>query len=113
MHGGQAGDDGVVADDDMPGQGGEVGHDDPVAHLDVVGQVGVGQEMVVGTHPGDAAVGGGAVHADVLAEDVAVADAQARAAAAVLEVLGLGPDAGEGDQLAGGAEGGEALDRGV
>lgn len=102
--------DGVVFNEAMAGDGGEVGHDDVVTETGVVSDVGVGEEVVVGAEAGDAAILGGAMDGDALAEGVVVADFDAGEAAGPFEVLGFEADGGEGVDFVFEAETGVAAD---
>ena len=64
----------VVLDLDVAGQASEVGENDMVAERTIVRDVGVGQQVVVRTNPGDAAVFRCAVNRDALSKRVPVTD---------------------------------------
>jgi len=78
-----------VADDHVSRDHAVVGQDAVGAHLHVVPKVGVDHEHVVVANAGDAAAALGAnVNGHVLAENVVVADFQARGLAFVFAILG-------------------------
>jgi hypothetical protein len=101
VHGGEAGDDGVVLDDDVAAEGAVVGEDDVVADLAVVGDVRVAEEEVVVADDRRRVDVGAAVNRGVFPEDVAVADEEVGRLALILQVLGLSADGGEGEELVG------------
>src|SRR3990170_4864673 len=89
VHQGETAEHGVVADVDVAGEARAVGEDGLAADLAVVGDVAVGHEEIVPAHAGHAAaVHGPAVEAAKFADDVAVADLEARGLALVARVLG-------------------------
>jgi hypothetical protein len=109
----------VTADEDvvlqrhMARQHGAVAHHDAVAEHAVVRDVDIGQERVIVTHAGEVAVIGRGMDGDILAEDIAVANAHPGVAALELEILRFGSDAREREYLAPPAEHRVALDRAV
>src|SRR5690606_32807453 len=111
---GEAAEDHLVADLDMPGQGRVVGEDAAVAHLAVVGDVHVGQQPVVVADAGDAAtVAGAAVDGGEFADDVAVADHQFGVLALELLVLRVAADRGRAVDAVVAPDPGRALDAAV
>ena len=101
----------VVLDDHVAGERGAVAEDRLVADMAVVRHVRVGHEQVViadARQP--AAAGRAAMNRRELADDVAVADHQARPLAAELEILRNQPDRGHREDLVGVADLGPAVD---
>ena len=93
----QAAEDGVIADDDVAGQGRVVGHDDVIAEQAVMRDMGADHEQAVVADPGHhAAALGAGVDGHMFADDVVAADDQARCLALVFQVLRLVADGGEG-----------------
>jgi hypothetical protein len=87
MHGGEAADHDMVADDHVAGEGAVVGENAVVADDAVVRDVAVGEEDAVAADHGSVAGRGGAVHGDKLAEDVVFPDPQPGGFAAVFQIL--------------------------
>jgi len=110
VHRGEAGDDGVVLDDDMAAESAVVGEDDVVPDLAVVGDMRVAEEEVVIADDGRRVGVGAAVDGGVFPEDVAVAHEEAGWLALILQVLGLSPNGGEWEELVGGADLRRAVD---
>src|SRR5688500_1230172 len=98
MDGAEGADGRVVADLDVAGERGAVGEDHPVADPAVVGDVAVRHEQAVAADRGQtAALAGAAVDGHELPKVIAVADLQAGALAAELEILGVEAEAGVGE----------------
>ena len=91
----------VILHDDVPGEGRLGTHHEVVADHAVMGDVAVGEQNVVMAEAGEVRLVGRAMYADIFAKDIAIANQQARLAALVLQVMGLGAHAGEGKELAG------------
>ena len=100
----------MILDDHVAGQRAVVGQNHVVAQQHVVGDVAVGEDMVVRPHHRRLAVACGAVHGDVFAEGVVVADACPRCAALPFQVLRLETDGGEREKLVTCADLGVAVD---
>src|SRR5690606_10498198 len=98
VHARETAEDHVVADHDMAGQRGVVGEYAVVPDHAVVGDMRVGQQPVVAADAGDpAAFAGAAIERHELADQVAVANLERDALAAVLLVLWIAADRGVSD----------------
>lgn len=113
MHAAVAADDNVILDRDMTGEHDAVARDDVVAEHTIVRDVAGGEKRVIVTHGGERSLASRGVDGKVFAEYVARADAHAGLAAGELQILRLAADTGVRKHLAGFAEPGVALDRGV
>ncbi len=111
VNGRETAENGVVLDFDMAGQRRGIGHDHPVVNLAVVGHVRIGHEqVVVADHRLAATIHRAAVQGGKLADAVAIADDQPGFLAAVLEILRVGADRSELEDLVVTADIGPALD---
>src|SRR5665213_1689603 len=97
MHRRKAAEDGVILDADVTGQRRVIGHDDMIADDAVMRDVRSHHEQAIIADPRDhAAARGAGVHGDVLADDVAAADLEARFLALVFQILRRVTDRSEG-----------------
>ena len=88
VHRAQCSDGGPILDNDMATQGRSVGHDYVIADGAVVRDVGVGHNEVVAAEASQAsAFDGAAIDGDEFADDVVVADFEARGLAVVADIL--------------------------
>ena len=95
----RSGNDGVVADFDVAGEGNGIREDDVTTDLTIVRHVRVAEKQTMRTDPGHGIRVSAAVNGAVFPENVVIANFQVRRIARVFEILRLSSHGGEGEEL--------------
>ncbi len=99
MRRGEAGNDGVVLDDDVAGEAHGIGQNDVVAELAIVRDVRVAEKQVMRADPRRHIAVRAAVDGGVFPENIQIADLQVSRIADVFQILRLSADRGEGEKF--------------
>lgn len=95
MASGEAGENDVILDHAMAGEGSVVGKDDVVPEDTVVSHVGVGEKEVIVSDGGRSGFLGAPVDGDVFPENISITHDETGWFTGIFQILGFNPDGGE------------------